>query len=442
MRRRRFPETEVYFKSHAHEPFFIKNLENVQGDERDVIFISIGYGRSEEGYVAMSFGPLNNEGGERRLNVLITRAKLRCEVFTNITSEDIDLNRTKSYGIRTLKNFLYFAQHGKLNITAETGLPADSPFEENVYDKLVQLGYIVRRQVGSQGFYIDLAVVDAQNPGRYIIGIECDGAAYHSARSARDRDRLRQQVLENIGWKIHRIWSTDWFRNAERELKRLVEAIEKARELLLVDDDEYEKQVAAQEISMELAREQYEQVDKSIPEYKIAVLSSAITQDIHLYPVGKLSAWVEEVVMVESPVHFDEMARRITEAGNYTKVGSRIRDVLMQASRHAQSNNRIIIKGEFLWHSAMDSPVVRVRSNLPNSSRKIKFISPEEITLAVIDIVKEAIAILPGDASVLTGKMFGFFRVTEEMRNDILEIIQAAVVDKTLKLDGDLLKMP
>jgi len=151
---------------------------------------------------------------------------------------------------------------------------------------------------------------------------------------------------------------------------------------------------------------------------------------------------VEEVVVVESPIHFDEMARRITEAGNFTKVGSRIRDVLMQASRHAQSNNRIIIKGEFLWHSAMDNPVVRVRSNLPNTSRKIRFISPEEITLAVIGIVKEAIAILPDDASVLTGKMFGFFRVTEEMRNDILEIIQTAVVNKTLKLDGDLLKMP
>ena len=195
-------------------PFFIKNLENAQGGERDVIFISIGYGRSAEGQVSMSFGPLNNDGGERRLNVLITRAKLRCEVFTNITADDIDLSRTKRYSIQALKSFLYFAQHGKLNVLEDdTGLPAGSPFEENVAEQLERLGYTVRRQVGSRGFYIDLAVVDNENPGRYCIGIECDGAAYHSARSARDRDRLRQQVLEAIGWTIHRVWSTDWFRN-------------------------------------------------------------------------------------------------------------------------------------------------------------------------------------------------------------------------------------
>ncbi len=441
LRRRKFPEIESFFKRHAHEPFFVKNLENVQGDERDVIFISIGYGRSEEGYVAMSFGPLNNEGGERRLNVLITRAKLRCEVFTNITSDDIDLNRTKSYGIRTLKSFLYFAQHGKLNSTAETGLPADSPFEENVSDKLEKLGYIVRRQVGSQGFYIDMAIVDPENPGRYIIGLECDGAAYHSARSARDRDRLRQQVLENIGWKIHRIWSTDWFRNPEKELKRVVEAIEMAKEFLYVDDDEYERQLAANEISVGLIREENEKNISTIPEYKIAVLSSAITQDIHLYPVGKLSAWVEEVVAIESPVHFDEMARRIVEAGNFAKVGSRIREVLTKAARNSQSNNQIIIKGDFLWSSLMEIPVIRVRSNLPNYSRKIKFISPEEITLAVLRVVQDAIAILPGDAAVLVGKMFGFFRVTEEMKEEILEVVQLAVQNKIIKQDGELLKI-
>ncbi len=242
IKRRKNPDVENYFISHSAEPFFVKNLENVQGDERDVIFISIGYGRSEDGYLAMSFGPLNNEGGEKRLNVLITRAKLRCEIFTNLTADDIDLNRTQKYGIRVLKEFLYFAEHGKLNITEETGLPEDSYFEQVVADRLIQLGYIVRKQVGSQGFYIDLAIVDTQNPGRYILGIECDGASYHSARSARDRDRLRQQVLENIGWKIHRIWSTDWFRHPKEELRRVVEAIESAKEKFIIDDLAFEKE--------------------------------------------------------------------------------------------------------------------------------------------------------------------------------------------------------
>jgi len=241
LKRRKNPDVEVFFKTHPHEPFFVKNLENVQGDERDVIFISIGYGRTEEGYLSMSFGPLNNEGGERRLNVLITRAKLRCEIFTNLTSDDIDLSKTQKFGIRALKTFLYFAQHGKLHIAEEdTGLPVGSPFEENVVGHLTKLGYIVRTQVGSQGFYIDLAIVDPENPGRYLLGIECDGAPYYAAQSARDRDRLRQEILENIGWKLHRIWSTDWFRNPERELKRVVEAIEKAKLTINLDDETYD----------------------------------------------------------------------------------------------------------------------------------------------------------------------------------------------------------
>jgi very-short-patch-repair endonuclease len=213
LRRRQQPETEAFFSRHPHEPFFIKNLENVQGDERDVILISIGYGRTRDGYLSMSFGPLNGEGGERRLNVLITRARQRCEVFTNLTAEDLDLSRTQAKGVAALKTFLGFAQHGRLNQSEETAREVESPFEEAVYRALTARGYQLRPQLGSQGFYIDLAVVDPERPGRYVLGIECDGALYHSARSARDRDRLRQQVLEAVGWRLHRIWSTDWFRN-------------------------------------------------------------------------------------------------------------------------------------------------------------------------------------------------------------------------------------
>lgn len=217
-----YGEIEKFEQSHYTEPLFIKNLENVQGDERDVILISIGYGKTKEGFVSMSFGPLNNSGGEKRLNVLITRAKLRCEVFTNLTSDDIKIENTKSQGLIAFKDFLYFAQNGRLNLTTETGKQPDSYFEEQVANNLRNLGYDVRNQVGSNGFFIDLAIVDNKYPGRYLIGIECDGRMYHSARSARDRDRLRQQVLEGMGWKIHRIWSTDWFNNQDFELKRLI----------------------------------------------------------------------------------------------------------------------------------------------------------------------------------------------------------------------------
>lgn len=439
LRRRKSPELESYFMAHQDEPFFVKNLENVQGDERDVIFISIGYGRTEEGYVAMSFGPLNNEGGERRLNVLITRAKMRCEVFTNITADDIDVNRTKSYGIQSLKNFLYFAQHGKLYMTTETGLPADSPFEENVAAKLEALGYTVRKQVGSKGFYIDLAIVDAENPGRYILGIECDGAAYHSARSARDRDRLRQQVLEAIGWKIHRVWSTDWFRNPERELNRLVAAIEKAKAAVAIDD-----QVAAdveKETAEILTREAVPEMEDEVPEYETAVLPDEIReQEFHLSPIGKLCNWIEQVVVVESPVHFDELARRMVEAAGITRVGPRIREILRHAVRHSDAGKRIKIKGQFLWDTSLPTPVVRNRSQLPASARKINYIAVEEIGVALEKVVKDAVAIQREDAVPFIAKMFGYSRVTEEMKEEILKAIDISIANNLVQQEGELLK--
>lgn len=435
-RRKQNPDLEPFFKAHSEEPFFVKNLENVQGDERDVIFISIGYGRTEEGYVSMSFGPLNNDGGEKRLNVLITRAKLRCEVFTNLTSDDIDLNRTKSAGVVALKSFLYFAEHGALGLPEESLKPADSPFEEMVASNLRGLGYVVKKQIGSQGFYIDLAVVDPENPGRYILGIECDGASYHSARSARDRDRLRQQILEGIGWQIYRVWSTDWFRNPDRELKRLVTAIEQAK-LQAYNEDLPEEE----EEALLIHRETLEEAASSVP-YAFATLPAEIgKQEMHMHTVGKLAGWLEEVVRVESPVHFEEVARRMVEAAGVARVGPRIREHLKLAAKFAEGSKRVQVKGDFLWYSSMPALQIRNRSSFQNASRKIKYIAPEEISLAVQKIVRHSVAISPEAVVPFVAKMFGFSRVTEEMKNDLLAVIEETVEKGEIRREGELLKI-
>ena len=437
LRRKQNPDTEAFFKAHPDEPFFVKNLENVQGDERDVIFISIGYGRTAEGYVSMLFGPLNNEGGERRLNVLITRAKLRCEVFTNITSGDLDTARTKSQGIRALKSFLHFAQHGELDTPVQSGLPPESPFEDAVAAQLRKLGFQVHTQVGSKGFYLDLAIVDPEHPGRYILGIECDGAGYHSARSARDRDRLRQQVLEAIGWKIHRVWSTDWFRNPERELKRVVEAINKAWKSALDEDEEDEDAI----VDTALVREGAEESASKIPPYETAELPEQIaSKEVHLHSVGALAGWVELVVKTESPVHFDEVAKRIVEAAGITRVGPRIREHIKLAIRFAEGSGRIQQKGEFLWHASRPEPAVRDRSALPPSSRKLKYVAPEEIQKAVEKVVRDSVAIHPEAAFPLVARLLGFSRVTEDMRNDLLANIEQTIQSAAVVKDGELLK--
>jgi hypothetical protein len=227
--RRQDPSCEEFFRADGVDPFFVKNLENVQGDERDVVFISVGYGRTAEGEVAMNFGPLNGEGGERRLNVLITRARVRCEVFTNLTADDLDLKRTQAWGVRALKSFLAYAQNGSNN-SAQAGPPTSGPaFEQAVASTLADAGLTASPRVGSSGFRIDLAVADPDRPSHGLLALACDGPTYRAARSARDRDRLRPQVLEGLGWRVHRVWSVDWFHDPRAELRRVREALDKAQ---------------------------------------------------------------------------------------------------------------------------------------------------------------------------------------------------------------------
>jgi superfamily I DNA and/or RNA helicase/very-short-patch-repair endonuclease len=221
---RKSPELERRIAEHGPERLFVKNLENVQGDERDFILFSITYGKDAAGKMPMIFGPLNQDGGQRRLNVAITRARVGVTIFSSIRPEEIDLSRTRSAGVTDLKNYLEFAIKGPRAIVEQslpTGLEPDSPLEIEVIRALRDKGRVVHPQVGCSGYRIDMAIVHPTEPGKYLLGVECDGATYHSMPTARDRDRLRQFVLEGLGWTLHRIWSTDWWTDSESEIQKL-----------------------------------------------------------------------------------------------------------------------------------------------------------------------------------------------------------------------------
>ncbi len=227
--RREDPACEAYFSQEGPEPFCVKNLENVQGDERDVIFVSVGYGRTADGVLTLNFGPLNAEGGERRLNVLFTRARSRCAVFTNLSAEDLDVARTRSRGVRALRTFLAYAAAGQVETSPEEETASASPFVAAVRSALSAAGFQVRAHVGPEGSALDLAVVDPDHPGRYLLGVECDAPNDLTAASARDRDRLRPEVLEGLGWRLHQVRAPDWYRDPEGELARLLSALALAR---------------------------------------------------------------------------------------------------------------------------------------------------------------------------------------------------------------------
>ncbi|MBW0000185.1 MAG: DUF4011 domain-containing protein [Verrucomicrobia bacterium] len=207
------------------ERVFVKNLENVQGDERDVIFISITYGRNPQGVLHRNFGPINGRNGGRRLNVLFSRARKRVHVYSSFRPDELKLTSESSAGAQSLQRYLEFARTGRLPSTSLPPRPPDSVFEQQVIAAVQSLGFDCQPQLGVAGYFIDLAVRDPDQPGSFILAIECDGASYHSSKSARDRDRLRQSILEGMGWRVHRVWSTDWFRNPQGELTRIREAI-------------------------------------------------------------------------------------------------------------------------------------------------------------------------------------------------------------------------
>jgi very-short-patch-repair endonuclease len=226
-----YPELDAFFTQNRPEPFFIKNLERVQGDERDAILLSIGYCKNRAGKLPYRFGPLLTQGGERRLNVAITRARDRLTLVSSFSHYDMDPNRSSAEGVKLLRAYLeYAAGQGRDLATARASNVTLNPFEQDVYNALTARGIPLVPQWGSSAYRIDFAAQHPQQPGRLVLAIECDGASYHSASTARDRDRLRQQQLEALGWRFHRIWSTDWFMRREQEIDRAVAAYRAAVE--------------------------------------------------------------------------------------------------------------------------------------------------------------------------------------------------------------------
>ena len=360
----------------GHEPFFLKNLENVQGDERDVIFFSVGYGRDEAGKLSMNFGPLNRAGGERRLNVAATRAKDRVKLVSSMLPQDIDTNRTAAKGVALLKNYMEYAQRGPIALYGQTTASGDetfdSPFEEEVCRALQARGVTLHTQVGCSGYRIDLAARDDLHPGRYLLGIECDGATYHSSKTARDRDRLRQEVLENLGWRILRIWSADWVNDREAQIARVIAALAEAR-------------LAPRIITAQAAATTRDEGESDADVGGLFGLpeptGAAPIGNVSLLPAGRtpenvavfaacdlgvqgtptdfynliqfnLEQVAEALVYVvnqEGPIHFMTATRRVIAGWGLTRTGSNLQDALLRATKIAAHCNRLVLRDSFLW---------------------------------------------------------------------------------------------
>ncbi|MDI2073892.1 DUF3320 domain-containing protein [Bradyrhizobium sp. Mp27] len=384
--RRSDPTLETHFdKNQTREPILVKNIENVQGDERDVIIFSVAVGPDKAGRITAQISSLNGEGGHRRLNVAVTRARNELLIFATLRPEQIDLGRTSAKGVVDFKHFLEFAEHGARAIAeafSPTGRATESPFEDAVLRALEDKGWEIHPQVGVSFFRVDLGVVHPDFPGRYLAGVECDGATYHRSATARDRDRLREMVLNGLGWKIRRIWSTEWWMDAaaatDKIHTRLTADLDADRSSRVVGQIPEEPTAALDDVAMApsaslsadpaparpppailteppvippepandpepieepkvYARgpDPIEANTAAVSCYTKADPSIVVVPDRErFYDVGyrsDLRAMIDHVVAVEGPIYFDILVDRIARAHGFQRSGETVQKIIRAA---------------------------------------------------------------------------------------------------------------
>lgn len=445
--RRDHPAIDRFFTDAVEEPVFVKNLENVQGDERAEIFFSVCYGPDTAGKVAMNFGPLNREGGERRLNVAITRARRRVVVFSSLRADQIDLSRTQQIGVKHLRSFLDYAQRGPAAIGEAVALGeslgAIRPFERAVEQAVRTLGYDVDRHVGASGYRVVLGVRDPrggesrdataepeENPGgRYLLGIECDGPIYASAPAARDRDRTRPGVMGGLGWRLHRVWSADWWHDPASEQTKLLEAIERA---LRGEEEQHTTPVPEASADGESHR-----VRRTLPRrvpgmtaYKPYVASRPAGDSDGFYDAGKTTQAVKSLLKAaerEAPIHHELLARRVAGLWGVTRLTGKAQSRVDELLQHAVAEGQLHMEHGFVW-LASQSPAEYAGFRAPMDGgeplRHIEEVPPAEVGNAALAVLDQMIALPREELDRAVAELFGFSRVTSRVQPTIDQAVQ------------------
>lgn len=469
--RREQPQLERFFGAEEHEPVFVKNLENVQGDERDTILFSIGFGPDAEGRVSMNFGPINQEGGERRLNVAVTRARRRLQVFASLRADQIDLRRTASRGVRDLRAFLDYAQRGPEALGALNAGPGETRpaaatasaweaggFEDMLADLLRERGWQVDRRVGCASYRVDLGVRDPKDPQRYLLGIVCDGASYRSGQTARDRDRTRLSVLRGLGWRLERVWSTDWRIHPARSREQLLAALEAAQAQVPVaapapvlasappvfrsapsaaptaapatapvaDAFEVESAPAAPAPRGPLLA--------GPPDYRVAQPGAANLRAIRkldFYEVPntqRVAVVLTAIVADEGPITRSLAAKRLMQWFEIARQTDKFRQRLDAVIERASAAGAVRAVDEVLWPAGLDPqayPLFRLPGEGEDAVRDLPEVPPVELRNALVHVVREQVG-LPRDVLLReTARLLGAPRLTPRVR----ETLEAALAE-------------
>ncbi|MFA5816260.1 MAG: DUF3320 domain-containing protein [Bacteroidales bacterium] len=443
------PDLEIV-ATESPEPIFIKNLENVQGDERDIILFSVGYGPDKDNKVNLNFGPLNREGGWRRLNVAVSRARYEMKVFSTLLAEQIDITRTASQGVAGLKAFLEFAEKGKTSITVLNGSikPKSSGIVDQLASRLQADGYGVVTNIGCSGFKIDIGISNQERPSEYILGVLCDGLSYKESKTARDREIIQTEVLRLLGWNIHKIWSCDWWDNPDKVLNEIKQAIHTGKNPMNQKNElEDSQMIKAGSSKVPVAK--YVESIARIPilkfrmQYQITKLgirchSSRPDWFLDNLNINKISSDISTVLEKEAPISKDLLCRRVLAAWSLGRIGSRIDAYFNRLFAQMKIKNTNAEKW-FYWNENQNPDSYRIYRVSENESDRcdVSDIPPEEISNAVREVLENQISLNRGDLVKETARLFGFNRIGGNVESFMQDGIDKAVKRGFAKIEGD-----
>jgi hypothetical protein len=430
----------------SDEPLFVKNLENVQGDERDIILFSVCYAPNEEGKMSMNFGPLNREGGWRRLNVAVTRARYEMHIFATLQADQIDLSRTSAEGVAGLKAFLQFADKGLLSVRSEDIQESfnKQQLAKSISEKIQAEGLQVKCNIGTSGFKIDIGIVHPEKPQQYILGILVDGQNYYNANTTNDREMVMPSVLKSLGWNIHRIWTIDWHENSDKIIDTIVEKVKQIQ-----SQPEIEKESVPEiaiKSTFEPVKAMYEEVEpvkfisKQKP-YETCSLTSAFDANsetiFEFQNRNTIRQQIQSLVETEAPISKALLYKRVLNAWNISRTGSRVSKYLeevIQEMNLLQTTHH----QPFYWNNTVS--IDHYRSN-DIEKRNMEDIAPEEVTVALQEVITNNLSIEEDELLRYLARTFKFAKVGKQIDVLLRYIITAAVQEGKVKRENNRIKL-
>lgn len=439
------PKLEEY-ANESDEPLFVKNLENVQGDERDIILFSICYAPDEEGKLSMNFGPLNRDGGWRRLNVAVTRARYEMHIFATLQADQIDLSRTSAEGVAGLKAFLQFAEKGHLSVRPEDVQEAlnKQHLSASISKKLLEKGLEVKCNIGTSGFKIDIGVVHPDKPQQYILGIIIDGHYYYNAQTTNDREMVMPSVLKALGWNVHRIWTMDWHENSDKIIDTIVEKVKQ-----LQTQSEAKEAISTEQIvepAFEPIKAMPEEVvpititSKQKPYIAAALtsVSSANSETIFEFQNrNSIKQQIQLLVDTEAPISKSLLYKKVLQAWNTSRAGARL-DKHLEGILKEMSIVQTTHHQPFYWNN--NTTLDFYRSN-DIEKRNMEDIAPEEVIVALEEVVTHNLSIQEDELLRYLARTFGFAKVGKQIDTLLRYTIDTAVKQDKVKRENDRIKL-